>query len=64
MASSKRTCVLHLSGKTAEDIREFNKQSWDKVKECNNTRHKMYKTSKYFAIELPNQYDATIGYHM
>ena len=62
--SSSMKCILHLGDEVDEEIKGFDVDSWEKVISCNERRHSLYKTSKYFEIKLPGCYDATSGFHL
>lgn len=66
MASNRprKTCILHLEGKTTEKVKSFTEETWTKVLSCQKERRHLFATSKFFAIELPEKYDDNIGYHM
>jgi hypothetical protein len=58
-------CILHLEGNRIKekDIRQFDDDTWNKVKEADRARHAKFKESKYFSIVLPNEYGKGQGYH-
>ena len=61
--TSKRTCILHIHGKTTEEVKPFDDNTWRKVNSVHEKRHSTVKDSKYFRISLPAEYDQTTGYH-
>lgn len=62
--ASKLSCILHLGGKCSDEIKLFSDETWSKVVSCQIERRKLYKQSKYFAINLPEKYDTSMGYHL
>ena len=64
--STKHACILHVSGGKSgdgDDVKRFDKQSWQRVKYAEKARKLVMKSSKYFAIKLPEKYDDSFGYH-
>ena len=63
MTSNPR-CVLHVGGGSSTDeVKLFDVITWGKVKQADHARRTTYTCSKYFSIQLPTQYDPSIGYH-
>lgn len=64
MTDNQLTCLLHVNNKCSETVRPFDQNTWAKVKEADIKRHQLFRTSKYFAIILPDLYnESTDGYH-
>ena len=64
--STKHACILHVGGGKSGDgdnVKRFDKQSWQRVKYAEKARKLVMKSSKYFAIKLPEKYDDSFGYH-
>lgn len=59
----KKTCVIHLRGKTSDEIKSFDDNTWSKVKSCLEKRRSVFKDSKYFHLSLPEHYNESTGYH-
>ena len=63
--STKHACILHVGGGKSgdgDDVKRFDKQSWQRVKYAEKAR-KLMKSSKYFAVKLPEKYDDSFGYN-
>ena len=60
---NKPHCVLHVGGKTSDNIELFNDKTWEKVQTVNKARHEQFSNSKYFEINLPNVFNDSTGYH-
>ena len=58
-------CVIHVGPALKEDVKPFDDRSWFKLMEAKTARQTKLCTSKYTALceQLPDIYDATIGYH-
>lgn len=61
--AAQRACILHLRGKSKDEIKAFDDHTWLKVKTVLTRRHTSSKDSKYFGIQLPDEHDSSIGYH-
>ena len=60
----KRRCVLHIdSKKSNEQVKEFDKLSWRKVKTVDSYRREHSQSSKYLSVKLPDDHNDSIGYH-
>lgn len=59
-----KTCILHLGGKSTEEVKSFTEVTWAKVLSCQAERQNLHAKSKFFAIKLPDKYDDGIGYHL
>ena len=70
MASKRKVkCVLHLKGSTSTsksgNIKLFDKNTWEKVKNVQHLRQLHQKNSKYVRdIDIPSSFDDSIGYHV
>ena len=58
------TCVLHIASDISGEIKQFNDNTWAKVKSAASDRRKFLQESKYFSIKLEDTYKETDGYHM
>lgn len=65
MASIKLTYVLHNGGGKihATDVKPFDEQLCNKVKECYIRRHALHIDSNTFSINLLADYGEIMGYH-
>lgn len=61
---SPKTCILHIDKPTSDDVKSFTEETWNKVIYFQNQRREVLKTSKLFAIHLPEKYYESMGYHL
>ena len=57
MSSQVKTCSLHIDVKTTDPVKEFVQSTWHKMKAAEEARRKSLKTSVYFSLNLPENYD-------
>ena len=63
-AKPKRQCVVHVSTKpSSELIKIFDDSSWRKVKLADSCRRQQAGSSKYLSVNIPDNFDDSIGYH-
>lgn len=56
--------MLHVHGKSSEEVKPFSDETWAQAVSCHNQRRQLYKNSKFFSINLPENYDDSMGYHL
>ena len=63
--SDQVECIIHIRKTcvSAEVTKRFDDVTWSKVKTADEYRRHSFKTSKYFAVKIPETYDNTMGYH-
>ena len=62
--ASTRICVLHIDPTVTGKIRQFENDTWAKVKDAASQRKTLFRESKYFKIKLENTFSDMDGYHV
>ena len=62
--ASARICVLHVDSAIIGEIKQFEEDTWAKVKDAASQRQTLFQESKYFKIKLSDKFGDTDGYHV
>ena len=58
-----RICVLHIDPTITGEIRQFENDTWAKVKDAVSQRQTLFRESKYFKVKLEYTFSDMDGYH-
>ena len=59
-----RICVLHIDPTITGEIRQFENDTWAKVKDAVSQRQTLFRESKYFKVKLEYTFSDMDGYHV